>query len=64
MNAANASRRARASSGLEKRILVFFALGLSFWVGYTLATIQVEPFDEGEPPAAEEEPGPSDSSGS
>ena len=24
-------------------IVVFFALGLSFWVGYTIATIQVEP---------------------
>ena len=34
-------------------ILVFFALGLTFWVGYTIATIQVEPFDQGEPPATE-----------
>jgi hypothetical protein len=33
--------------------LVFFALGLTFWVGYTIATIQVEPFDE---PAASEPP--------
>ena len=32
-------------------LLVFFALGLTFWVGYTIATIQVEPFDA-EPPAA------------
>jgi threonine/homoserine efflux transporter RhtA len=32
-------------------IVVFFALALTFWVGYTIATIQVEPFDEGEPPA-------------
>ncbi len=31
--------------------LVFFVLGLAFWVGYTIATIQVEP----EPPA---EPAP------
>ncbi len=30
-------------------ILVFFVLGLSFWVGYTIATIQVEPFDENDP---------------
>jgi len=30
--------------------LVFFALGLTFWVGYTIATIQVEPFDEPAPP--------------
>lgn len=38
-------------------VLVFFVLGLSFWVGYTIATIQVEPFDEGEaaPPQAEAE---------
>ena len=26
-------------------ILVFFVLGLAFWVGYTIATIRVEPFD-------------------
>jgi hypothetical protein len=34
-------------------IVVFFALGLSFWIGYTIATIQVEPFQEDEPPAGE-----------
>lgn len=33
-------------------VLVFFALGLTFWVGYTIATIQVDPFEEAEPPAA------------
>jgi threonine/homoserine efflux transporter RhtA len=33
-------------------VLVFFALGLTFWVGYTIATIQVDPFEGGEPPAA------------
>ncbi len=33
---------------LPVAVLVFFALGLSFWVGYTIATIQVDPFDEGE----------------
>ena len=27
-------------------LVVFFALGLCFWVGYTIATIQVEPFEE------------------
>ena len=32
-------------------VLVFFALGLSFWVGYTIATIQVDPFDETEQPS-------------
>ena len=26
-------------------IVVFFALGLSFWIGYTIATIRVEPED-------------------
>jgi len=30
-------------------ILVFFALGLTFWVGYTIATIQVEPYQDSEP---------------
>jgi len=45
-------------------VVVFFGLGLSFWVGYTIATIQVEPFDEGEPPADEDEPGSSDPAGS
>lgn len=27
-------------------VAVLFALGLCFWVGYTIATIQVEPFEE------------------
>ena len=36
-------------------ILVFFVLGLTFWVGYTIATIQVEPYDEGDLPPAEDE---------
>jgi hypothetical protein len=31
-------------------IVVFFALGLSFWIGYTIATIRVEP-EVHEPPA-------------
>ena len=34
-------------------ILVFFVLGLSFWVGYTIATIQVEPEPSDAPPPAE-----------
>jgi hypothetical protein len=43
--------------------IVFFVLGLSFWVGYTIATIRVEPFDEGEvvdedEPAATAPPSP------
>ena len=37
--------------------VVFFALGLSFWVGYTIATIQVEPYQEPEPPAADADSG-------
>jgi len=36
-------------------ILVFFVLGLSFWVGYTIATIQVDPYQDGEPEAPEAE---------
>jgi hypothetical protein len=45
--------------------LVLFVLGLTFWVGYTIATIQVEPFDEGEaapPSAANPEPDAPDAS--
>ena len=38
--------------------VVFFALGLTFWVGYTIATIQVEPYQEPEPPAADPGDGP------
>ncbi len=30
-------------------IIVFFVLGLTFWIGYTIATIRVEPIDEVEP---------------
>ena len=29
--------------------LVFFVLGLTFWVGYTIATIQVDPYEETAP---------------
>ena len=31
--------------------LVFFALGLTFWVGWTIATIRVEPEEVAPPPA-------------
>ncbi len=31
-------------------IVVFFALGLSFWIGFTIATVQVEPETESDPP--------------
>ena len=31
-------------------IVVFFALGLSFWIGFTIATVQVEPATESDPP--------------
>ena len=31
--------------------LVFFVLGLTFWVGWTIATIRVEPEDRPEPPS-------------
>ncbi len=40
---------------LPVAVLVLFVLGLTFWVGYTIATIQVEPFDEGEPEPPEGE---------
>jgi threonine/homoserine efflux transporter RhtA len=43
-------------------VLVCFVLGLTFWVGYTIATIQVEPFDEGEPAPPETEPDTSETS--
>ena len=39
-------------------VLTFFALGLTFWVGYTIATIQVDPYQDGEPEAHEPDPGP------
>ncbi len=45
---------------LPVALLVCFALGLTFWVGYTIATIQVEPFDEPEPPAESAAGVPSD----
>ena len=32
---------------------MFFVLGLAFWVGYTIATIQVEPYEEVAPPPAD-----------
>ena len=34
-------------------IAVFFALGLTFWVGYTIATIRVEPYEDAPPPEPE-----------
>ena len=41
---------------LPVALLVFFALGLTFWVGYTIATVQVEPYEENGPSAADAEP--------
>lgn len=35
---------------LPVAIFVFFVLGLTFWIGYTIATIRVEPYQEVEPP--------------
>jgi hypothetical protein len=32
-------------------IIVFFVLGLTFWIGYTIATIRVEPADPYDEPA-------------
>jgi hypothetical protein len=42
---------------LPVALLVFFALGLTFWVGYTIATVEVEPYEEEGPPAADVESG-------
>ena len=28
---------------LPVAVIVFFVLGLTFWIGYTIATVQVEP---------------------
>ncbi len=36
---------------LPVAVLVFFVLGLTFWVGYTIATIQVEPYQDTTPAA-------------
>jgi threonine/homoserine efflux transporter RhtA len=41
---------------LPVAVLVAFALGLVFWVGWTIATIQVEPFEDREPPEREAAP--------
>jgi hypothetical protein len=37
-------------------VLVFFVLGLAFWVGWTILTVQVEPEVEVAPPAAQTAP--------
>ena len=37
-------------------LLVFFVLGLTFWVGYTIATIQVEPYQDTTPAEPESNP--------
>jgi hypothetical protein len=42
---------------LPVAVVTFFALGLTFWVGYTIATVQVEPFDEGDATPPEPESG-------
>ena len=43
-------------------VLLAFVLGLTFWVGYTLATVQVEPEADAtstvRPPAAQAAPAP------
>jgi threonine/homoserine efflux transporter RhtA len=36
-------------------IFVFFVLGLTFWIGYTIATIRVDPYEEPEPLSAAEQ---------
>ena len=42
-------------------LLVFAVLGLAFWVGWTILTVQVEPEAEVAPPAAQTAPPPSSS---
>jgi hypothetical protein len=44
-------------------VLVFFVLGLAFWVGWTILTVQVEPEVEVAPPAAQTAPPTASSSG-
>jgi hypothetical protein len=44
-------------------VLVFFVLGLAFWVGWTILTVQVEPEVEVAPPAAQTAPPQASSSG-
>lgn len=46
---------------LPVAVIVFFVLGLSFWVGYTIATIRVEPFEEPADDATPEPPATSPS---
>jgi hypothetical protein len=43
---------------LPVAVLVFFVLGLTFWVGYTIATIRVEPYEDAAPPAADDPAAP------
>jgi hypothetical protein len=38
-------------------VLVFFVLGLAFWVGWTIATVRVEPEAAPDPSAEESGPG-------
>jgi hypothetical protein len=40
---------------LPVSVLVFFVLGLTFWVGYTIATIKVEPYEDAPPPPVDTE---------
>ena len=42
---------------LPVALLVFFVLGLAFWVGWTIATIQVEP-EISAPPSDTSSPAP------
>jgi hypothetical protein len=37
-------------------IIVFFVLGLTFWIGYTIATIRVEPSEDFDEPTAQRAP--------
>jgi threonine/homoserine efflux transporter RhtA len=39
---------------LPVAVIVFFVLGLTFWIGYTIATIRIEPNEIEAPPASDE----------
>jgi hypothetical protein len=45
-----------AALAIPVAILVFAVLGMAFWVGWTIYTVQVEPEAEVAPPAAQTAP--------
>jgi len=47
------------ATAIPVAIIVFFVLGLAGWVGYTIATIQVEPDSDTGPPQGDDDSAPS-----